>query len=81
MKCICGYEQDGAFDILSLQDSDGYWNGGYCKDYLYQSDNSNKMGMLYVCPKCGTVKFVTNKVKMTIKEIENQLGHGIEIIK
>ena len=58
MKCVCGYEQLDNFNSLSVSDSDNYYNSRCAINYRYNLDNTGKFGFLYVCPKCGTVKFV-----------------------
>jgi hypothetical protein len=64
MKCICGYEQTANFDNLFVIDSDNYFQNICAINYLANEDNKGKFGKLYVCPKCGTVKFVLKEKKV-----------------
>lgn len=52
MKCICGYEQEAPFQNY-VSDEPVSWDSNV-RCLVYHDG-------LYICPKCGTVKFVAQK--------------------
>lgn len=50
MKCVCGYEQKEPFENYKLIVP-------FMKDMMKIYHHPN----LYICPKCGTIRFEENK--------------------
>ena len=60
MKCICGYEQEAPFQNY-VSDEPVSWDSNV-RCLVYHDG-------LYICPKCGTVKFVAQKPLRQQEEI------------